>query len=256
MIKGANMRRFTMLVIGVLTLGVLLVPSLARADFAGGVVTVSATAGDLTGSAQFAVPAFSGDAAIPLVADPVEIKSDDGTVLGVVKQLDLAVAGDPAVDLAFNVVAGGVPTAFGIVSVWVPAPVPIGWGYASAGVTLTDLDNNGAVIVPILAAHPKLYQAAYTAPLTTFADLVGGFVAGVGQTAVSNDRKPPGVGWLPVAGVVSIASRFDFVLSANDSASGTSHFEVTQVPLPAAAFSGLALLGVIAGYRARRLFKA
>jgi hypothetical protein len=151
-----------------------------------------------------------------------------GTV-ATIKSLEIMVDADPYVNLRFDVQAGDTDTTFtlnsNIVSFAAMANPP---AYASAGLTLTS-DGSGATATGLFPGA-KSYQAVYNGS-SVFANLVGTFSVGPYDTAISNDRLPAS-GWQAIGGSVSsIQSQFNFILSADEQASGTSRFELTPEPM-------------------------
>lgn len=125
-------------------------------------------------------------------------------------------------------------------------------GRASAGVTLTDVDGNGANLTGMHAGG-DLFQALYNNSSSVFTSLIGGpfgFATAFDSQATS-DEYPAGAGnFAAFPGPVSqIGINWDFVLSANDSASGTSVFVV--VPGPGAGLGFLVGAGLLSGRRRR-----
>lgn len=174
-----------------------------------------------------------------------EIWSGDGSVLlGKVTDLALNINTDPVVSLAFAVSAGNVPTNFTITSAVLGFPaINNPSAVASASITVTDTDLNGASVVG-LQPGANVYQARYNNPLVTYANLVTGIAAGAGLSNSDSGSLPP-AGMQVIPGLVDeIQAQYKFTLSANDLASGTSSFVV--VPEPASmgllALSGLVLL--------------
>jgi hypothetical protein len=209
-----------------------------------GMVEITATTPNGSGTADIGVP-LSGDW---LPANPTSIKDSNGDVVATVKEVTLATETDPAVSLGFFVTAGAVTTTFTISSPVVSfAPLSNQSGSASAGVTLTDNDGDGASSTGLFAVD-KAYEARYNTS-SVFADLVSPVSAGSFGTWTTSEHFP-GAGTSPIAGSVSnILSQFSFTLSPNDSASGTSVFRIVPEPssMVLALVGGLALL-----WRARR----
>jgi hypothetical protein len=172
--------------------------------------------------------------------------------LGSLDAASLSLESDPNVSLAFAVTAGGADTTFTISSPTVSfGALTNPQGFATAGVTLTDNDGNGAAYTGLFPG-PKGYQAQYNGRSAVFTNLVSPFTVGPNATLTTSERFPV-TGTTAVPGVVSdIESQWSFVLSANDSASGTSRFNVTA-PEPSSMI--LALLGATALlWRVRRRF--
>lgn len=144
------------------------------------------------------------------------------------KNLELGVDGDPVVKLNFDVYAGSSLTNFTITSAIVSFPTIVGKGTATAAVTVTDNDGNGAAANG-LYDDGKFYQARYNGS-TLFASLVSGPVAADPYSSeIARQTVPP---WVAMGSVSSIQSQFSFNLTAEDGASGTSSFTVIPVPEP------------------------
>ncbi len=146
----------------------------------------------------------------------------------IISNLVLKAKEDPEVGIEFGVRAGSTDTTYTILSGAVTfSPLNPSIGYASAGITLTDRLAAGATITGLFG-DGKVHQARYNGT-TVFANLVGGF--GIPEkTGVTEEAKPD---TLITGTLSSIESEFHFILSANDSASGTSTFMVTPIPEPA-----------------------
>ena len=84
---------------------------------------------------------------------------------------------------------------------------------------------------------------------TVFSQLVPGFTVGpLGSSASSQNS-----GLQTITGSVSsIQSFFDFTLSANDEASGTSNFAVTPEPSSLVLLLGAAVMGLLGARRGMR----
>ena len=199
-------------------------------------LTVTASNGTNIGIEEYVL---SGDAAngFEWVNDGRDYLIGDGKLLGAIEYLKLNVWEDPAVSLEFHVVAFASPINFTITAAKVSfPPIDNPVAYATAGVTLTDRNQNGASITGLFDGG-KLYQAVYN-DTSAYANLVSSFTAGIRQTVTQSEGKPVvGTEIIP-ATLNNILSSFSFALSAYDSASGTSYFEV--VPEPAT----LCLLGL------------
>lgn len=150
---------------------------------------------------------------------------------------------------SFVVQAGGVDTHFTLSSGIVPMPpVANPLGRASAGVTLTDTNGNGAMLNGHQAGG-DLFEAFYDSG-QVFADLLNSpFFSTPFGTTTASDEYPAGAGnFAAFPGPVSqIGIEWDFTLSANDSAGGTSVFVV--IPTPAAGATMLVGAGLIASRR-------
>lgn len=205
-------------------------------------VSIEISNGQDTGQFQYM---FQHDQALErydwLLESPFNICGEkSGNVMATIDSLSVTYIADPAVNLNFAVTAGGANTTFTIQSALLSFPVmnnPV--GYASATATLTDINGNGASLTGLLGNNNDLYQASVNG--SAWAYLVDSFTAGAYAMAVGQDRRPvTAPNWETIPGAVSsMQSMYSFTLSAGDSASGTSHFEIV-VPEPAT----LALLGL------------
>jgi uncharacterized protein (TIGR03382 family) len=186
---------------------------------------------------------------------PIMMLNQSGQVIASFNGGRVRCVDDPIVQLNFSVSAGTLNTTFTITSPLLSfAAISNAEGRASAGVTATDIDGNGATVMP--ANQPSLYTSRYNGAVpggTLFADLIDGPVAAPAFDTNSASEDFPGGGlFTPVAGAVSdMSSRFRFSLTANDDASGTSTYEIRPIPAPGAV-TLLGLGGLLAGRRRRR----
>jgi hypothetical protein len=169
------------------------------------------------------------------LSEPVAITSG-GRLLATVTSLSVDIDVDPGVSLGFEVTADNDDTEFTITSATVTfTPLYNIMAFASAGVTVTDANTDGATLTGLFGGG-HAYEARYNSPAVTWAKLLGNpAVAGTDDTVTVNDRRPatlresiPGI-------LSSIQSQWHFKVSAYDTASGTSRFDVigTEVPEPA-----------------------
>ena len=199
----------------------------ARAEFLGSAISIQIwTGGANLGQYELNVAIPSDPWGWELSA-PLEIYSADnsGHLLATIDSLGIYLDGDPAVNLSFAVTAGATPTLISVASSTVVfAPLNGADAFATAALSITDGNGNGATAVGTYPGN-KAYQANYNGG-SVFAQLVSPVVAGVNSSATGTERDPL-TGTLLIPGVTSsIQSRFSFVLSAFDSASGTSRFQV------------------------------
>lgn len=179
----------------------------------------------------------------------VDIISDGGNVIATLTNASVTVLADPVINLNFAVQAASSDTTFTITSGLLTFPEIDGAvGAASAGVTVTDINGNGATLSP---DGSSMYHSHYNGDWpagTLFADLLGSSVsAGAFQTGSDDEDFPGGGGFTNVGDdIVSMSAAWTFTLSALDLASGSSTFVI--VPAPA----GLAVLGVAGLAAARR----
>lgn len=152
---------------------------------------------------------------------------------------------------SFVVQAGNADTTFSLGSAVVPtALIANPLGRASAGVTLTDNNGNGANMTGNFGG--SMFESYYDGG-AVFADLINGpfGFAGAFGSQTTSDEYPAGAGnFAAFPGPVSeIGISWDFTLSANDSAGGTSVFVV--IPTPGAGVTMLVGAGLLSGRRRR-----
>jgi hypothetical protein len=184
---------------------------------------------------------------------PVTLRSASGSVIAVLQSASVSCHEDPDVSVSFNVLAGSIDPVFTISSAQVSFPTIMhAAGRTSATVTVTDLESNGAGLFP--ASQPGIYTSRYNGAApggTTFHDSFHDplRVVSPGGSETASDEFPGGGEYAPITGPVSsIGSRFAFVVSSGDQASGTSIFRVEAVPAPASLWI-LALGGLAAARR-------
>ncbi|MFO0834232.1 MAG: hypothetical protein U0638_04620 [Phycisphaerales bacterium] len=181
----------------------------------------------------------SGSAGIP-------IKNAQGQTLATLSNTTMRYISDPVVSLSFSLMAGGSGINASIASGLLSFPTAYSEGKASASVTVTDSDGNGASLTG-MASGGEMYSAHYNGYLgagTTFASHDGAsLVAG----AWDSNSTSESLGFLTIGNVFDMSAQYAFKLSANDQASGTSVWVTQPIPAPGA----LALMG-LAGFAARR----
>lgn len=183
---------------------------------------------------------------------PIMMLNQAGQVIATLNNARVRCVEDPVVQVNFSVSAGSLMTAFTINSPLLSfATIANATGRASAGVTATDTDGNGATVAA--AGQAALYKSQYNGFVpagTDFANLIVGPVVALPFDSETGSGSFPGGGaFAPIANPVDdMSARFNFTLTANDEASGTSTYEI--VPAPGA----LALLGLggLAAARRRR----
>ncbi len=217
-----------------------------RAEFIGSAVNIQIWNSTDSGN-------FELDLAIPSdpwsweLAAPVQIygKNDPGNLMATIDSLSVGLNGDPAVSLSFAVTAGSAATVISVSSSTVLfSPIANADAFATAAISLTDGNGNGASLIGGFSG--KSYEAQYNGG-TIYTDLVSGFSAGADASSINSERTPT-TGTATIPGTISsIQSQFGFLLSAHDSASGTSRFQVTStnnIPEPSTwALACLALIG-------------
>ena len=211
-----------------------------------GPLTVKATSG--TKVATWTYDWIPGQTSYTL-ASPIQLRASDNTLLGTVNGLSCSMLSDPAVFLDFSVHAvatGNFTFDSGVLSfptIAVPA------AFATAAMTLT-ADGSTATLTGNFAGGHS-YEATYNGG-TVFADLDSTFTSPPDTSAVETERFPA-VGTTPIGvPVSSMRAQWDFNLTANDDASGTSRYDIE--PVPDASTLMLAFAGVVplAGCLVRR----
>jgi hypothetical protein len=223
-------------------------PQRAHAEFVGNLVQINVSSDGNTGSWAFSGPATS-DPFTWALPEPVSIYSSQNpsVLLATVDSLNLTLDGDPQVVLNFAVTAGNANTVFSMSSALVAfGSLTNPASFATAGIGVTDNDSNGGSATGLFPGS-KAYQASYNGG-NIFANLISPVVAPVDDSGIGSERNPL-VGTIPIPGsVTSIKGAFNFLLTANDSAAGTSRFNI--VPEPSSVI--LALMAATGLYWAAR----
>ena len=231
----------------VVALGVLIFCSTtpALADFGDQIVTIEVVNSQGSASQSWALPSQASEKAQWALENRLDLRGGEGgEVLATIEDLVVELDGDPAVSLDFAVAAGNTPTLFTITSAMVSFPPRLNpTAFASAGVTLTDgapLPGDGASLTPV-SPNTGLYQAMYNGG-TIYANLFAPLnLLGPGTISASTDT-----GFQTISGAVGdIQASFAFTLSADDSASGTSRFEIFGPLVPEPSTTVLLACGLI-----------
>jgi hypothetical protein len=174
---------------------------------------------------------------------PVDIWNGNHSArLAQIQSLDLYFEQDPVVALNFAVMAGAGPVGVTITSAQLSFPaITNPSAVATSAMTLTDTDGNGASLTGQQTGN-KAYRATYNTNVD-WAFLNNSFNAAAFSSNTSNDRRPAAGFETIVGNVSSIVSQYNFTLSSNDQASGTSTFAVVPEPsvLSLVVFVGLLL---------------
>jgi hypothetical protein len=170
----------------------------------------------------------------------VDILGANEAVIATISQLSTFIMVDPVVNVGFVMTAGAANTSVSISSATLTfAAIAGASGQASAQIGATDTDGNGASITGGFGGNLG-YRA--TTNVGTFTTIVPGFNVGMFGSDNRNGNTPS----TAIGSVTNMSSEFNFTVSANDAASGTSVFVV--VPEPAS----LALLGLGGLFALRR----
>ncbi|MFI4892589.1 MAG: hypothetical protein ACIAQ0_04010 [Phycisphaerales bacterium JB058] len=171
---------------------------------------------------------------------------DGTTEIFELSNASITIFADPSVALNFNVIAGQQNTVFSIDSANLSfAPLANAVGRATAGVSVTDLNGNGATLTPMSGGA---YRSYYNGGGTNFQNLIDAPIVAAAHSSASTSDTFPAVGYQNIGTTLTdIESEWRFSLSAGDLAAGTSEFEV--IPAPASAVLGLTAL---VGLRRRR----
>jgi len=184
-------------------------------------------------------------------AGGIDLQDEDGDIIGTLGSASIMMMADPIVVVFFDVQAGAADTLFTFGSGLLSFPAIGGaTGSATTAMTLNDADGDGSAALDGAGGSSggMSWQANYNglAPAgTIFAEFVPGMSV-VGPDLHDEASASTG-GFQPIPGSISSMSvAYNFVLSAEDSASGTSAFVV--VPEPA---SLLLLIGGLLAIRRR-----
>ena len=186
----------------------------------------------------------------PTGLDPTQFISlgDTGAVL---QWLTVEVDADPVYNLHFSIRnKNPYTTIFSFsesIESTLPFPTIDARGKASAGISITDANGDGATAVGQRSGG-AFYEAYYNGS-SVFASLISNPVSVSSyDTVTANGSKP----WTYIGPVSSINSQFEFSLTAYDLAAGTSTFVVEPVPEPTTIIAMLTGLIGFAGFLPRR----
>lgn len=188
-----------------------------------------------------------------------------GDTGGFLQSLTVTLDGDPKVRVQFSVLAGATDTSFTItpLSSTPPGPSPVVFAplvnplaTATAALTVTDFDGNGAWVSPGYQ-DGTFYKATYNTN-QTFASLIDRAIndPAPGNIVAAPDGSKTGDGfkaWTTIPGsITSMTAEFKFTLSANDLASGTGSFTIVPVPEPGSMLAMFTGIVGMAGVLVRR----
>lgn len=201
-------------------------------------VTITVQSGSNTVSEVFDQP----------VHTPTEVLTTSGDCLATIYQMDSAFEPDPSINLHFSVQAGSSDTTFTISSAVIDFPAIINpQTIASSSLTLSDVNGDGATLTG-LESGGKAFKTIYNdgvsyACLNSSYSFTNPF-----DGKVESDRQPINGSDNPLDTFTSIQSEYQFTLSANDQASGTSTFNVDPIPEPLTVVGVLTGLAGLGGY--------
>lgn len=148
-----------------------------------------------------------------------------------------------SVTVNFLVSSGEAGANFTMTAAPVTLTIPNAVARATAGITVTDNGGNGPGLLGNFA-DDSAYRTHYNdldsaATGSTFATLVPGISGGPGATVVSSENFPDQLvtyssvdeNNVPLGSVNNISSQWNFAVSPNNSAAGTSRFEVIPEPV-------------------------
>ncbi|GIK19903.1 MAG: PEP-CTERM sorting domain-containing protein [Leptolyngbya sp. PLA2] len=177
------------------------------------------------------------------------VDPNNGSLIARLVQGSSYIEHDPVLSGGFSVQAGAVDTTFTITigSLGFPT-ISNPFARASAGMTVTDGDGNGASVKGLMPGG-TMYHTSYNFG-TAFASLISGPLVepDAWGTNSDSDEYPAGAGnFIALGGPASeMFAEWKFTLTANDSAAGTGVFVV--IPAPGV----LALVGTGLGFVATR----
>lgn len=204
----------------------------ASANFEGALIHVQATNSFGTGGFDVNLNQFAYNAGNDSYSwnstGPISIQNSQGTEIASIRSLDGYFQNDPVIGLGFFVQSGAVATHFTISSAQLSfGAINPAEGQATSGTSVTDFDGDGATFTGNNGGNA--YSAYFNGlNANLFSSQIGSYNVGSGLTDIRNGT----FGFTNMGSVVDMNSVWDFNLSANDLASGTSRYEVRAVPEP------------------------
>ncbi len=226
--------------------GLALCAASASADLIGDAIRLDAN-GDM-GSGSWALPVsalhYNPDSGLWTwrTSDTVEIRNDAGEMIAALSNVNLSFQDDPVITLNFVVTAGAATTHFIIASAVLGFSTGLYTAQASASITTTDGDGNGATSTGQFGVNDTF--GAFCNGQLIGTSTQGVAVGGFGSQGNSGSIGPANYT------ASSMQSMWDFTLTPHDSASGTSVYVKTLVPTPGTL--GLIGLAGLAAARRRR----
>lgn len=171
----------------------------------------------------------------------IAAENNQNVILAHLHGLTIAFQSDPVVTLGFSVTAGEFPTSFSFSSPLMTFdPLINAEAYAEAAILVT---GPGATLWGSYTGG-KAYKALYN-DTTTFAFLVDTPITSYSAEDTGPFQALPGT-------ITSMQSKFQFILSAHGTASGSSYYEITGDVIPEPASILLLGLGGLVLLRKRR----
>jgi len=185
-----------------------------------------------------------------------DITTAGGDIVATLDSATLKLVKDPAatkayfMELGFALRAGDSNTDFSILSALISFPTlspgqlqpPLGGGRATASLTLTDVNGNGATLMPAGPPGSGAYKAQYDGWVPngiTFASLLAEMTFGPGGSGTAGSSYP-GTGYASINDpVYDMSQMLAFNLTYGDSASGTVTYRI--LPEPVASLGALVL---------------
>jgi len=223
---------------------------IASADLSTVVLRVDAQNSSGAGFVEFTADqgSWNGDTFTFDFSSGLDINDEFGQPIARLNRARFTAIEDPQIGLIFDVTAGNIDTVFSISSGLLSFPaINPAEGTAAATVTLTDAGNNGGAL--LAGTGGSLGNRAYLAEANglQFAALVGPTITVINSGGSQFGSGNTG-GFQPMGSVSNMQAHFNFGLTANDSASGTSIYVVRAIPEPAT----IAMLVIAAGLIRRR----
>lgn len=163
----------------------------------------------------------------------IAAENDDGIILAHINGLTVAYEGDPVATLGFSVTAGAYATSFSFSSPLMTFDaITNAEAYAEAAVSIT---GSQPPIHTLYGSYPgpHAYKALYNNG-TVFSYLLDTPITSISADDTGAMAPLPGT-------ITSMQSKFQFILTAGDTANGSSYYEIgTVIPEPAT----MALLGL------------
>lgn len=219
--------------------GLLVCAGAAFAGITGDAIRIVANGDDTTGSWRLPTSSLNYDDSMDRwwwqSNGSIIVRDETGAPLVTFESLSISYIEDPVISLGFLAVAGGLNTNFTITSGVLGFTAGLYTANASAAITTTDTDGNGAVTTGGFGINDTYQALCDGVPIGT--STPGVAVGAFGSTTSMGSIGPANFF------ATSMQAKWNFDLSANDTASGTSVYVKTLVPAPgSAALLGLACL--------------